>query len=122
LQAAFPGVKGFSARNLWFMKQWYSFYTTDLGNASLLAKLGDEIDAGSKKLKQVASEIVKVNQAASEFPFPTAPNCFRLCPMDASCAHHAEVPYKESSSATLYKSSYGTNDKCKTGGMMIRTL
>ena len=54
------------------MKQWYSFYTTDLGNASLLAKLGDEIDAGSKKLKQVASEIVKVNQAASEFPFPTA--------------------------------------------------
>ena len=72
LQAAFPGVKGFSARNLWFMKQWYSFYTTDLGNASLLAKLGDEIDAGSKKLKQVASEIVKVNQAASEFPFPTA--------------------------------------------------
>lgn len=23
LQDAFPGVKGFSARNLWFMKQWY---------------------------------------------------------------------------------------------------
>ena len=24
LQAEFPEVKGFSARNLWFMKQWYS--------------------------------------------------------------------------------------------------
>lgn len=28
LQDAFPGVKGFSARNLWFMKQWYSFYAS----------------------------------------------------------------------------------------------
>ena len=26
LQAAFPEAKDFSARNLWFMKQWYSFY------------------------------------------------------------------------------------------------
>ena len=26
IQAAFPEVKGFSARSLWFMKQWYSFY------------------------------------------------------------------------------------------------
>ena len=25
LQAAFPGVKGFSTRNLWNMKKWYSF-------------------------------------------------------------------------------------------------
>ena len=29
LQAAFPDAKGFSARNLWFMKQWYSFYLSD---------------------------------------------------------------------------------------------
>ena len=28
LQAAFPGIKGFSARNLWNMKKWYLFYTT----------------------------------------------------------------------------------------------
>ena len=27
LQAAFPEAKGFSARNLWNMKKWYSFYT-----------------------------------------------------------------------------------------------
>lgn len=27
LQAAFPESKGFSARNLWLMKQWYSFYS-----------------------------------------------------------------------------------------------
>ena len=35
LQAAFPEAKGFSARNLWNMKKWYSFYTSyeDFGNA-----------------------------------------------------------------------------------------
>ena len=26
LQAAFPGSKGFSTTNLWYMKQWYQFY------------------------------------------------------------------------------------------------
>ena len=70
LQAAFPGVKGFSARNLWFMKQWFSFYSMNSGNAALIASLNDKVDVNSLKLKQVASEIRKMNQAASEFPFP----------------------------------------------------
>ena len=26
LQAEFPGSKGFSTTNLWYMKQWYQFY------------------------------------------------------------------------------------------------
>ena len=29
LQAEFPNMKGFSARNLWNMKKWYSFYAED---------------------------------------------------------------------------------------------
>lgn len=28
LQAAFPESKGFSTTNLWYMKQWYQFYST----------------------------------------------------------------------------------------------
>ena len=28
LRNEFPGEKGFSATNLWYMKQWYLFYTT----------------------------------------------------------------------------------------------
>ncbi len=28
LKAEFPGEKGFSTTNLWYMKQWYLFYTT----------------------------------------------------------------------------------------------
>lgn len=41
LHAAFPESKGFSARNLWYMKVWYSFYS---------------------------SHIEKLHQAGAEFP------------------------------------------------------
>lgn len=73
LQAEFPGAKGFSARNLWFMKQWYSFYTVSNETAELIEKLENSINVNDKKLNQVASEIceTKLNQAASENPFPT---------------------------------------------------
>ncbi|MBQ8954698.1 MAG: DUF1016 family protein [Clostridia bacterium] len=72
LRDAFPGVKGFSARNLWFMKQWYSFYASDTESAARLAALDNELDSDSKKLKQVASEmpIEKLKQPDSEIPFP----------------------------------------------------
>lgn len=40
LRIAFPEMKGFSARNLWYMKKWFLFYS------------GDEI-----KLPQVVGEI-----------------------------------------------------------------
>lgn len=57
LQAEFPGAKGFSARNLWFMKQWYSFYAVNNETAERIEKLETGIDVNGEKLKQVASEI-----------------------------------------------------------------
>ena len=50
LQAAFPEAKGFSARNLWNMKKWYSFYTSyeDFGNA--VNALSSQMDISSLKL------------------------------------------------------------------------
>ena len=30
LQAAFPDAKGFSTTNLWYMKKWFLFYSTEL--------------------------------------------------------------------------------------------
>lgn len=74
MQAAFPGVKGFSARNLWFMKQWYSFYASNSENKVLLEELTGHINIGSQKLKQLASEIQdeKLKQVDSEFAFPVA--------------------------------------------------
>ncbi len=72
LQDAFPGVKGFSARNLWFMKQWYTFYSSKPEAMALILALDDKIQVGSEKLKQVASEIQnqKLKQVASELHFP----------------------------------------------------
>lgn len=73
LQAAFPDTKGFSARNLWFMKQWYSFYALNCESAGLIKNLENVIDVGTKKLNQLGSEIreIKLNQLGSEMPFPT---------------------------------------------------
>ena len=57
LQAAFPEAKGFSARNLWFMKQWYTFYSSADNAVQLISNLENQIDTTSIKLKQVASVI-----------------------------------------------------------------
>ncbi len=73
LQDAFPGVKGFSARNLWFMKQWYLFYSADPEAVDLIQTINEKLsfDDG-RKLKQVASEIQnkKLKQLDSEISFP----------------------------------------------------
>lgn len=73
LQDAFPGVKGFSARNLWFMKQWYTFYSSKPEAASLILELDEKIQVNSERLKQVASEIQnqKLKKAALELQFPS---------------------------------------------------
>ncbi len=72
LQAEFPEAKGFSARNLLFMKQWYSFYTSKNGIISLISDLETQLNTGNKKLNQVGSEIheQKLNQLDSEMAFP----------------------------------------------------
>lgn len=72
LQAEFPNVKGFSARNLWFMKQWYTFYTSESCASSLISDMESNVNMGSLKLKQVASEITeqKLKQVVSELMFP----------------------------------------------------
>lgn len=72
LQAEFPEAKGFSARNLWFMKQWYAFYTSESDASSLISDIEAHIDIHSSKLKQVASEITepKLKQVVSELIFP----------------------------------------------------
>ena len=73
LKAEFPNAKGFSARNLWFMKQWYSFYALKNETAGLIDDLENSVDANGIKLKQVASEIQekKLKQDDSEMIFPS---------------------------------------------------
>lgn len=76
LQNEFPGDKGFSARNLWYMKQWYEFYSTSEASIKL-HQLGAELllsdkvkQYGVKKTTIEADE--KLHQDGAEFPFALA--------------------------------------------------
>ena len=74
LQAAFPGAKGFSARNLWWMKQWYVFYSSESAARQYLEELENKISSEGQKLNQLGSEIreTKLSQPGSEIAFPPA--------------------------------------------------
>lgn len=41
LQAAFPESKGFSTSNLWYMKQWYEFYSSESAQQKLQQLVGE---------------------------------------------------------------------------------
>lgn len=73
MQREFPDSTNFSVRNLWYMKQWYLFYTENMEKLKQLVsemlppaeyedKLQQIDDKGTKKLKQ----------PVSEFPLPFA--------------------------------------------------
>lgn len=95
LQAAFPESKGFSTTNLWYMKQWYLFYSEA---AEKLQQAVRELP--KQKLPQVGGEIqpaenkknIKLHQAGGEMgiPFPTI---FAYVPW----RHHVEIVTKSKS-------------------------
>ena len=90
LQAAFPEAKGFSTRNLWNMKKWYSFYTSYEDFGDTVNALSNQMDISSLKLQQVAAEIQevvpdeKLQQVVAEIPFPAL---FGFIPW----GHHIEI-------------------------------
>lgn len=43
LQAAFPNETGFGSRNLWYMKKWYLFYSTELHRLSGASTMQDKL-------------------------------------------------------------------------------
>lgn len=59
LHAAFPEAKGFGARNLWYMKVWYSFYSSHIEK---LHQLDSEFRGA---INQVDT---KLHQPGAEFP------------------------------------------------------
>ena len=73
LQSEFPESTNFSARNLWYMKQWYLFYTEQSGKLKqAVSELLSHENYG-KKLQQVGgewSDEEKLKQVVSEFPLP----------------------------------------------------
>ena len=90
LQSEFPDVKGFSARNLWNMKRWYTFYASQEDIKDQILLLNDNLASNKEKLQQVAAEIgadyrdIKLQQAVAEIEFPAA---FGYVPW----GHHIEI-------------------------------
>lgn len=87
LQKEFPNENGFSVRNLWYMKQWYLYYTKN-DDSQFLHQVGAEMQSienqHSKKLHQVGAELEteKLHQAGGEFP-----SIFAIVPW----RHHVEI-------------------------------
>lgn len=90
LQSEFPNVKGFSVRNLWNMKKWYSFYALSKDTDEILKNIEMQIDMGSIKFHQLGEIITeskphkKLHQAGAEMPFPSL---FGYVPW----RHHVEI-------------------------------
>ena len=86
LQAAFPEAKGFSARNLWRTKQWYSFYAGSLAKLpQLVAEMQSADYQANKELPQVVAELRSANSVAyDDTDFPAV---FSYIPW----GHHAEI-------------------------------
>lgn len=86
LKREFPDADGFSVRNLWYMKQWYLFYTQ--GGEEILHQDDAELqmieNQYTTKMHQVGAELSseKLHQITGEFPLP-----FALVPW----RHHVEI-------------------------------
>lgn len=69
LRAAYPDVKGFSSRNLWYMKKWYLFYRGDASRTEKLHQLGAELQIAENKnpvkLHQLGAEMVSSQRIAT---------------------------------------------------------
>lgn len=66
LKAAFPNVQGFSARNLYYMKEWYEFYMIDEEHKEILHQLGAKLQEAENqnpiKLHQLGAEIASADK------------------------------------------------------------
>ena len=77
LQAAFPESKGFSTTNMWYMKQWYEFYSTR-DAVEKLHQLGGELQIPENQLSTILAQPMR------ELEFPQV---FGLVPW----RHHVEI-------------------------------
>lgn len=69
LKAAYPDVKGFSVRNLYYMKEWYEFYMADEAHKEILHQVGAKLQEAENqnpiKLHQLGAEIVSADKISA---------------------------------------------------------
>ena len=69
MQKEFPESKNFSVRNLWYMKQWFLFYTENMRKLKQLVSEMLPSEEYKRKLEQIdEDENEKLKQPVSEFP------------------------------------------------------
>ena len=80
LKREFPNEDGFSTSNVWYMKKWYLFYTSESTEIlqRLIGELQSSVNQNQLKLQQSVGEIIKPvtsrteNDDAIAFPLPFA--------------------------------------------------
>jgi len=78
LQNEFPKAEGFTARNLWLMKQWYLFYSNPKyaqklkQAASVFEEYAENHPNAISQITTISTQGPKLKQAASVFPKPFA--------------------------------------------------
>ena len=84
LRDAYPEVKGFSSRNLYYMKEWYEFYMADDDHKTILHQLGAKLQEAENqnpiKLHQLGAEIISPNKITSIIDNGGMPPIFGIVP------------------------------------------
>ncbi|WP_206214417.1 PDDEXK nuclease domain-containing protein [Adlercreutzia sp. ZJ141] len=89
LQSEFPHAKGFSTRNLWYMKRWYQFYAIDKMQEKLQRLYEEIASTAPAQLRQVASayDADILHQSGAETGAVSFPQVFAYVPW----RHHVEI-------------------------------
>jgi predicted nuclease of restriction endonuclease-like (RecB) superfamily len=95
LQNAFPGTSGFSARNLWDMRRFYSAYSDAQFLQQAVAELGK-----LKRSKKLPQPVAVIGTVA---PQPAPPEFLRQAVAEIPWGHHLQILNKvETPAARLY--------------------
>ena len=95
LQKAFPGTSGFSARNLWDMRRFYSAYSDAQFLQQAVAELGQ-----IKRSKKLPQPVAGIGTVAAQ---PAPPEFLRQAVAEIPWGHHLQILNKvETPAARLY--------------------
>lgn len=74
LKREFPDAEGFSASNLWYMKKWYVFYTTQVPLEKLQRVIGELQPAVNQKYIKLQRPVAELDETikdeGEDFPLP----------------------------------------------------
>lgn len=74
LKREFPDAEGFSASNLWYMKKWYVFYTTQVPLEKLQRVIGELQPAVNQKYIKLQRPVAELDETIKDegeyFPLP----------------------------------------------------